>query len=253
MSTSRRFIIANWKANHTLTTARDYVLTLRQELAQNPVSPDTQLVVCPPAIFYSSLRALDEVSDHQYSLGLQDISATGAGAHTGEITVDNLAGQEPAYCIIGHSERRRDQGETADLIAAKFAQLQRLGATAILCFDRPELPDLVASLRPFQAAHFPLILAYEPVSAISTSGHAGNLDPALVQQCRQQTWKALADFDTSAWAFVYGGSVKPENAGSYRDVCDGLLVGSASLTPDGLLAIARAFAGSESSHDAANS
>jgi len=82
----------------------------------------------------------------------------------------------------------------------------------------------------------PAILAYEPVSAISTSGSAGNLDPAklAVQMVR---FRELFP----GQPIIYGGSVKAENAAYYRDVCDGLLVGSASLEAASFRAIVDAF------------
>lgn len=237
-----KYIIANWKANQNAAGGSEFIAQLSAELTAQPLSSEVQLIVCPTSVFYVQYNAQKDYLP--FALGLQDISAYEGGAHTGEVTRSNLEGIEPAYAIVGHSERRRDQGETAEVIAAKLAQLRAMKTVPILCFDEPELPALIASLQDFRLQDFPLILAYEPVTAISTSGSAGNLDAVLVRERLQEYRQRFAGFSTDQWSFVYGGSVKPENAASYAGVCDGLLIGSASLQAESFLAIARAF-----SHD----
>jgi len=240
------YVIANWKANHHLHSALTFLDELRAASNLHLKPTSVQAVICPPTALYFSLYHDEYITDtHEsiFQLGLQDVSACEPGAHTGENVLETFYHYLPRFCIIGHSERRRDQGETPSLIAAKFAKLQKYHVTPILCFDEPEVDALVASLQPFQDKTFPLILAYEPVSAISTSGNAGNLDPVSVKAALDRTRKAFAHFHTDNWSFIYGGSVTSDNAGSYRDVCDGLLVGSASLKASSFHAICCAFGG----------
>jgi triosephosphate isomerase len=85
-----------------------------------------------------------------------------------------------------------------------------------------------------------LHLAYEPVWSIGTGLNA---DPADVQQMHGALRAALRRDWGSAVAsapILYGGSVRPENAGAYFSLpdVDGSLVGGASLRLDAFLAIA---------------
>ena len=77
-----------------------------------------------------------------------------------------------------------------------------------------------------------LVVAYEPVWAIGTGKTA---TPELAQEAHAFV-KSLLDVPV-----LYGGSVKPENAGdllAQPDV-DGALVGGASLDVDSFVAICR--------------
>ncbi|MBQ6449933.1 triosephosphate isomerase [bacterium] len=226
-----QYIIANWKANQNRQQTYEFIRQFLALTATSPLPQDLQLVVCPPAVFYLEFVG----KSLPLAAGLQDISVFAGGAYTGELTAQNLTGIEPAFVIVGHSERRREFGETNELIVRKCEQVWSLGATPIVCFDEPEAASLSQLLQVHAGKS--MILAYEPVSAISTSGSAGNLDPQALNQ-------QLVGFRQlfPGMPIIYGGSVKPENAGSYAGICDGLLVGSASLKAESFVGIARNFA-----------
>src|SRR5439155_5562316 len=78
-----------------------------------------------------------------------------------------------------------------------------------------------------------LVIAYEPVWAIGTGRTA---TPEMAQEAHE-TIKELLDVPV-----LYGGSVKPENAGELlaQPAIDGALVGGASLDVDSFAAICRA-------------
>jgi len=233
---SPKYIIANWKANQDRAGVDKFVRDIREILARSPLPDQIRLIVCPNYAHYGYLE--NQVNDLPFALGLQDLSPQSVGAHTGEVVAGNLAGLEPQYVILGHSERRRDQGETNQLISQKVISALEIPATPIVCFDEPELPELAGLLNSVDSNE-PLLMAYEPVCAISTSGSAGNLDPQVLVQRREE----FVPFWRDEWLFIYGGSVKPENAAAYASVCDGLLIGSASLGAESFVAIAREFGG----------
>ena len=83
-----------------------------------------------------------------------------------------------------------------------------------------------------------LVVAYEPVWAIGTGKTA---TPAMADEAHELI-KSLLEVPV-----LYGGSVKPENAGELmaKGAVDGALVGGASLDVDSFVAICRA-AGSHS-------
>ena len=224
------YLIANWKANLDFDQVTNFVNTWQTLISKQPLSTQDQIIIAPTSIFYAYLAK----QQLPFALALQDISQFAGGAYTGAVTITNLKGLVPQYSILGHSERRREFGETNQLIVTKAKRCWEIGITPIICFDLEELDELAALLRPHLRQDF--ILAYEPVSAISTSGQAGNLHPEELARLSPTFQTACPDKP-----FIYGGSVKPDNAGSYREVCAGLLVGSASLQADSFYQIVTNF------------
>ena len=66
------------------------------------------------------------------AVGAQNVHHELAGAFTGEVSAPMLAGLG-SWVIVGHSERRRDAGETDDLIGRKVAAALDAGLRPILC------------------------------------------------------------------------------------------------------------------------
>jgi triosephosphate isomerase len=225
-----KYIIANWKAN--LADAEVWQWRQRwQDLTRTEaIDGQKTVVVAPTSIFYTWAKT----QDWSVEVALQDISVFDGGAHTGEVTRANLADLAPKYVIIGHSERRRDMGETNQIVAQKARQVWQMQSVPIVCVDVGEVEELAALLS--NQDEQPLILAYEPVSAISTSGGGGNL-PVV------ELVSAIAEMRRffPRPPIIYGGSVTAANAADYSSVCDGLLVGSASLQADEFYRIAQAF------------
>ncbi len=88
-----------------------------------------------------------------------------------------------------------------------------------------------------------MVLAYEPVWAIGT-GHTATPAQAQAAHATIRRWLAdhVAHYVAEQVRILYGGSVKPGNAGalfSQPDV-DGGLVGGASLSADSFAAIVEA-------------
>ncbi|HMC02603.1 MAG TPA: triose-phosphate isomerase, partial [Cellulomonadaceae bacterium] len=69
--------------------------------------------------------------------GAQDVHEDDAGAHTGDVSAAMLVDLGCTYVEVGHPERRRDHGETDELVAAKVAQILRYAMTPILCVSEP--------------------------------------------------------------------------------------------------------------------
>ena len=110
----RQVIIAgNWKMN---TTPLDSAL-LANDIAGATVVPGVVRVICQPFVSLQSVaRALE---DTDVDVGVQNIHAQPFGAYTGEVSAPMIVGLA-TWAIIGHSERRRDQGEDDILIGRKL-------------------------------------------------------------------------------------------------------------------------------------
>ena len=87
------------------------------------------------------------------------------------------------------------------------------------------------------------LIAYEPVWAIGTGETATPEDASLAHKTlREGLSQVLGTEKARAIAILYGGSVKPSNAGDLLSVAnvDGVLVGGASLDPRSFKEIAAA-------------
>ena len=261
---ARPVIIAgNWKMNTTPADAGSLAL----DIAASTDVAGVQRVLFPPFVCLDSVgRALHGSG---VEVGAQNVHAESAGAYTGEIAAHMLVGMA-TWCIVGHSERRRDQGEGDELIGRKVVRCVEAGLRPILCVGeqlaeresgravatvRAQLSATVATVRGLgQELPTDLVIAYEPVWAIGTGRTARGSDAAIMAQAIRTT---LAQGGLGGLAdevpILYGGSVTStviEEFLAEPDI-DGALVGGASLKVDemagivaraGLTATARGFA-----------
>jgi len=242
-------VAGNWKMHTTPGDAGE----LARTIARRTNEPGVARVLCPPFVCLAAVRdaLADEPAGLGVAVGAQNVHHEPAGAYTGEISAPMLAGLA-TWAIVGHSERRRDAGETDELIGRKLLAARAAGLRTILCVgeqlaerdagraievvDR-QMRGCLAGANPGLAGGDPLgfTIAYEPVWAIGTGKTA---TPEQAQEA-QAFIRTLIEVPV-----LYGGSVKPENAPellSQPDV-DGALVGGASLDVESFAAICEAAA-----------
>ncbi|HEV2551483.1 MAG TPA: triose-phosphate isomerase [Stellaceae bacterium] len=247
----RKLIAGNWKMNGLRADGIALARALVERVGGTRASSD--LVLCPPATL---LMAVAEViRGGPIALGGQDCHTEAKGAHTGDISAAMLRDAGCRYVILGHSERRSDHHESGALICAKVAAALAAGLVPIVCVgetteerDRGEALTVVASQLagslPDDIGSTSLVIAYEPVWAIGTGRTPSTEDVAAVHaHIRRELAGKVAD--AAATLILYGGSVKPGNAGELLSVAnvDGALVGGASLVTDDFWAIAKAAGG----------
>lgn len=231
----RRIAAGNWKMNGL---AADLAAVAAIGAAPRWV----EVVLALPATL------LARAAGQGVALAGQDCHAAPKGAHTGDIAAAMLADAGADFVILGHSERRRDHGETDAAIAAKVAAAWAAGLTAIVCIGETEaeyragatLAVLAAQLAgslPPGATAANTVLAYEPVWAIGTGLTP---TPAEIAAAHAHLRARLPD---PRIALLYGGSVTPANAAAIFAVpdVDGALVGGASLKPETFLPIVAAL------------
>lgn len=248
MGTGRRPLIAgNWKMNGL----RGSVDELRSITAQAAALPGCDLLVCPPATLIMHFAEIAKGSSVR--IGGQDCHPDAAGAFTGDLSAEMLADAGASAVIVGHSERRIYHGERDRLVQSKAQAAHRAGLTAIICIgetraqrDAGETLAIIGSQLesslPEQSTATSVVVAYEPVWAIGTGLTPTPSDVREVHAfIRGLLAERFAD-QGRAIRILYGGSVKPSNAGELLgiDEVDGALVGGASLKASDFLGIARA-------------
>ena len=211
------------------------------------------VVVCPPFPYLADVAVALRAGS--VSWGAQDCSAHAGGAFTGETSAAMLADLGCSHVIVGHSERRAMHAEGDRLVAEKARQALIAGITPIVCVgetlaerDAQRTGDVVdrqlaAVIDLLMGDITRVVVAYEPVWAIG-SGIIPTL--AEVAEMHASIRALLGELLGEAGARVrilYGGSVKPGNAGPLLrlDNVDGALVGGASLKAVDFLAIAGAY------------
>lgn len=239
-------VAANWKMNGSIQNNQ----SLLERIKQNLGNVQAEVVICPPFVYLQQVKDLLQGSPINW--GAQNVSQESSGAFTGEVAVSMLVDFNCKYVIVGHSERRSLYGESDELVAKKFAQVQAAGLYPILCVGElleereagqtetvvKRQLDAVIQLRGV-ASLAQSVIAYEPVWAIGTGKtatpqQAQEVHAFIRQQIAQQD-KSIAD----KVQILYGGSVKGNNAAelfAMSDI-DGGLIGGASLNADEFLTI----------------
>jgi triosephosphate isomerase len=247
MSTTRRrpLVGGNWKMHFLAAEAKRFCQSFVAGVEGSPV----EVVLFPsPPLLATVTRALE---GSPVACGGQDLHPEDKGAYTGDVSGPQLADAGCAWVLCGHSERRRDHGESDELVAGKAAAANRHGLTPLICLgetleERQAGRTLEVLQRQLNGAlrqrPDPFALAYEPVWAIGTGETA---TPEIAQEAHRFLREALADLIGDEAAAVkrilYGGSASPDNAADLfvQPDVDGFLVGGASLDPEKFLTIIR--------------
>ena len=253
-------IAANWKMHTTPDDAGE----LARTIASRTREPDVIRVICPPYVCLAAVGAALDGED--VAVGAQNVHHELAGPFTGEISAPMLAGLA-TWVIVGHSERRRDAGETDELIGRKLGRAASSGLRPILCVGEQlderdagraeavvghQLRIALRNLEPGPLLGAGLVIAYEPVWAIGTGRNAQGSDAAAMADAIRETLVAIGwGSDADSVPVLYGGSVNSANIGDFlaEPAIDGALVGGASLKPDEMAGIvARAGVTADARH-----
>lgn len=238
----KTYIVGNWKLNFSVGEASIY---LHKLLKRIPNYRDVEVVVAPGALALQSLSL--QIDRHKMKLASQNAYYRDYGAYTGEVSFNQLRGLAD-YCIVGHSERRYIFKETDKDIQKKVEAAVRNKITPILCVGETESErafgetadvirdQVVGGLSEISEEDLDkIIIAYEPVWAISSTKSAKLASPDEIAEVVKLIRKILTDTYSAKVAetvpILFGGSVNPSNAGAYLTVpgVNGLLIGGSSL------------------------
>jgi triosephosphate isomerase len=242
----RPYIVGNWKMHGTramLSEARAIDRAAERLLK-------VEVALAPP---YTLIHATRKEAS-LIGVGAQDCHAAEGGAHTGDISAAMLKDAGAGFVIVGHSERRADHAETDADVRAKAEAALATSLSVIVCVGETEAErdagraeeivarQLEGSLPRGDGASAKVTVAYEPVWAIGTGRTPTVADIGAMHRSIRERLKAIYGDDGVEIRILYGGSVKPENAGELltAEEVGGALVGGASLTAESFLGIVAA-------------
>ncbi len=238
----KKLIAGNWKMNTTREQGLELVSSIIEKIQANPSLKDScDFLVCPPFVYLPNIKGI--------ASGAQDCSPHEAGAYTGDISAAMIKDCGGSYVILGHSERRQYHGETSQTVASKAKAAHGAGLITIICIGESEnqreqgqeqkvVGDQLVKSLPETANAQNTVIAYEPVWAIGTGKTASSEDVAAMHSFIRTKLKESLD-DSDKVRILYGGSMKPENAGELLATpnVDGGLIGGASLNANAFVEI----------------
>jgi triosephosphate isomerase (TIM) len=233
---------ANWKMNHGPAEARAFA---EKFLALTPAVEGRRLWFFPAAVSIAALAdALKGRSD--VTIGAQNVHWEPKGAFTGAISIPMVTEVGARLTLVGHSERRHLFGETDEQVGRKTKAALAAGITPLICVgetlaerdggrtEQVIVRQLGAVLLALESRDWErVVMAYEPVWAIGTGKNATPDDAAQIHELiRMELGRKGVQHRVP---ILYGGSVSSANVASLltRPQLDGVLVGGASLNPEG--------------------
>ena len=239
----RPYIVGNWKMNGTramLSEARAIDRSAQRLMK-------VEVAIAPPSTLIHATRKEATL----IGIGAQDCHPAEGGAHTGDVSAAMLKDAGAGFCIVGHSERRANHGESNALVKEKAEAAIAAGMSVIVCVgetaqerDAGKAEDVVASqlkgsLPEGDSVAEQVTVAYEPVWAIGTGNTATPDDVGAMHAHIRSVLQDVYGDAAPDIRILYGGSVKADNAAELLAVEDvgGALVGGASLSAESFLGI----------------
>ena len=236
--------ISNWKMNFTFKEAIRFATKNYDDFTNMSEKSEQKLIICPGVeVLYSLMQIF---KDTEIIIGAQNCSQHSNGNFTGQVSPYSLNSIGCEYCIIGHSEVRKDLNDTNEKVAQKCNHLLDYDITPIICIGEAEeeykneqtihslqkqLNPIIETLNSKSNLHEYIspIVAYEPSWSIGTGKVASEdylnrmfswLDGHLRKNCPKIEWN-----------LIYGGSLTAENIAGIKkiDKINGFLIGKSSI------------------------
>jgi triosephosphate isomerase len=231
MRFEKKYFIANWKLNKTLTESIKFCEQIID------VVHHSHVMIAPS---FCNLSLLIERFKN-LKFGAQSVSRYSHGAYTGEVSAKMLQDIQANFCLIGHSERRQHFHETNESVAFQLKEAIDAHLLPVLCIGesleaknlgltKQVLKEqLIEGLKFGLDQAFELFIAYEPIWAIGTSLAAtAEMTDEILEWIKKTVFQINPKISLK---LLYGGSVNLDNIDSYLEKkhIDGVLVGGASL------------------------
>lgn len=247
-----KFVVGNLKMNLITLSERERYLTLFKKEVFGKKFKNAKIILCPPPVHLENF--VNNTQSLKVSIGAQDVFWEKSGSFTSEVSPWMVKNLKAEYTIIGHSERRKDIGETSATDNLKIKAALKAGLIVIYCIgekreerDNEMMADILSiqlgeGLRGINSGFLEkIIIAYEPVWAVGT-----DVIPTMneVMEARILIRKILNQMygpkNGLKSPILYGGSVKYGNVGKLclEPGMDGVFVGRESLNPHEFVKIA---------------
>lgn len=240
----RTLIAGNWKMNG-LKTSLSEVDKVVDEL--DGFADEADCLICPPSTL---IVPMHERAGARLKVGAQSCHPEAFGAFTGDLSSEQLKDAGATYVIVGHSERRSEQGERSAYVQEQAHACLRAGVVPIVCVgesfaqrQRGETKDTVMRILrkslPTLGSSDSLVVAYEPLWAIGTGLVPSSDEIAEVHLVIRNLLIELYQDRGADLRILYGGSMKPGNAAEILAIenVNGGLIGGASLKAEDFMAI----------------
>ncbi len=246
-----KLVVGNLKMNLVSPEEREKYIELCKREIKGKKLEKIEMVLCPPFVH---LENFSKKLPKKIFLGAQDCFSEEKGSYTGEISPSMLKNLGCEFVILGHSERRRFQGETEEEIGLKVSASLKAGLSPIICIGEniqeresgefakiiaEELLSALSNLKPVQLEK--IVVAYEPIWSVGTDVVPASND---IMGAKLLIRKVLIDNFGKKYGnlprIIYGGSVssKTVEAVCIKSDMDGVLVGRESLFPGEFMRIA---------------
>ena len=247
-----KMVVANWKMNKKYIDGLILANTIIAGLEK--FNEPVEVVICPPFIHIQTVHNMLK-ENLRLHVGAQNCHQLENGAFTGEVSAGMIKSVGAEYVILGHSERRMYQNESAQLISDKLKTAIKNGINPIFCcgedlntresgkhfeFVQEQIETSLFGLTIEEFSK--IIIAYEPIWAIGT-GVVANPDQAqeMHQFIRSIISSKFGNEVADKTVILYGGSCNASNSKALfaQPDIDGALVGSASLNAVDFLEIVK--------------
>jgi triosephosphate isomerase len=209
-----------------------------------------EVIIAPPSLYVHLVNT--ELTQATVAVSAQNVYDKPNGAYTGEISVAQLRDHGIHWTILGHLERRTLQGETDEMVTSKTKFAVDGGVSVIWCCgesleERKSGNTIAVIERQLSALATKIsvakwkkiVIAYEPVWAIGSTGKVATVDQAQEVHAAIRQWLAgnVSEAVAAETRILYSGSVDGRNCEALakaQDI-DGFLVGRATWKPECML------------------
>lgn len=241
--TRKYTFVANWKMYLSFDESIKYVTNNIDELIKLSQLPDANIILSPSLpMLYPIIHIL---TSSKIEFCAQNCSAHAKGGFTNEVSAQTLNEVGCKYCIVGHSEIRKYNNESDEVIAKKVDLLIDQKISPIICIGETESQKNAGStfdvlekqlknileLVKFERNKLnglPIFIAYEPVWSIG-SGIIPEKEylETVFAWLNNQTQKSCT---STHLKLLYGGSISEENINLFKniDYLSGFLIGKSS-------------------------
>ena len=221
MSNALPLVVANQKANKNWEEVENWIDEITETVEKFPGT----VILCPATPFLKSASVKIQQKSSKLALGAQTVSRFPQGPYTGEFCANQIQ-DICTYSIVGHSERNKYFGETAEDVIEQIKQLIAANVTPLLCVRNRENLEAYVYKEEIKDHMAKMVFVYEPPAAISNQSEYRPENKQIIKDVTTQMKSILGTAPV-----LYGGSLNAQNVVDILSITtlDGGLLGQGSL------------------------